>query len=331
VSRVKSEEDIIRLFRGLSCAHPSASCLGIGDDAAVIRGSDTHAQLVTTDLLVSGVHFLLDRAAPYDLGYKSLAVNVSDIAAMGGVPTYAFLSIALTSDLAQSEWIDLFSQGFAGAAERYGVELLGGDTTRALSDVFINVTLMGSVNLASLKLRSTGKVGDLLCVTGSLGDSRAGLSVVTEDLGLDQLSALLSQRHYRPTAHLQQGIVLGAAPFVHCMMDLSDGLVTDVKRLAEASGCGVRIDLKALPCSKELRDWCARHERLDYEYAAIGGEDYVLMFSLSPDKEAELRALFSEHALEQFSVIGELTTGSETLFALNDQRVVLDAGVFKHF
>jgi thiamine-monophosphate kinase len=115
------------------------------------------------------------------------------------------------------------------------------------------------------------------------------------------------------------------------MMDLSDGLVTDVKRLAKASGCGAAIDLKALPCSKELKDWCARHNRSDYEYAAIGGEDYVLLFSVSPSKVEELRALFSEQSLEQFSIIGELTAASETVFTLNDQHVVFDAGIFKHF
>jgi thiamine-monophosphate kinase len=339
MSKINTEDDIIKVFQSLSSSKPPRNCLGIGDDAAVIRDSDTHAQLVTTDLLVSGVHFLLDRAAPYDLGYKALAVNVSDIAAMGGSPTYAFLSIALRSDLAHSDWVDRFSQGFADAAKRYGVVLLGGDTTRALSDVFINLTLMGVVNLSALKLRSTGRVGDLLCVTGPLGDSRAGLSVVlgelngdiTEDQDLAQLNSLLLQRHYRPTPHLQQGLVLGAAPFVHSMMDLSDGLVTDVKRLAKASGCGARIDLKAIPTSNELKDWCHRLDRLDYEYAAIGGEDYVLLFSLSPDRVADLRALFSEHAFEQFSIIGELTADSETIFSLNDQRVELDAGVFKHF
>lgn len=331
MSNGKSEEDIITLFKSLCSAQPPASCVGIGDDAAVILGSDTHAQLVTTDLLINGVHFLLDRAAPYDLGFKSLSVNVSDIAAMGGVPTYAFLSIALTAEIARGSWIELFSQGFADAADRYRVALLGGDTTRSISDVFINVTVMGSVNRTSLKLRSTGMIGDLLCVTGPLGDSRAGLSVVTEDLALDPISSILLQRHYRPMAHVQQGSVLGSAPFVHCMMDLSDGLVTDVARLAKASGCGATIDLKALPVSNELQDWCARHNRSDYEYAAIGGEDYVLLFSVVPNKVEELRALFSEHSLEQFSIIGELTAGSETIFTLNDHRVAFDAGVFKHF
>lgn len=331
MSTGKSEDEIVELFRNLSCARPTTSCVGIGDDAAVIQISDTHAQLVTADLLTSGVHFLLDKAPPYDLGYKSLSVNVSDIAAMGGVATYAFLSVALTSNIAHGEWITLFSQGFADAAKRYQVTLLGGDTTKAISDVFINVTVLGSVNLASLKLRSTGVAGDLLCVTGSLGDSRAGLAIITEDLVLDSSSSILVQRHHRPTAHLQQGAVLGSAPFVHCMMDLSDGLVTDVKRLAMASGCGAAIDLKALPCSKELTDWCATHDRSDWEYAAIGGEDYVLLFSVSPNRIKELRSLFSEQSLAQFSIIGELTAARETVFALNDQPVVFDAGIFKHF
>ena len=186
------------LIRTLSSRFPATDgIVGIGDDCAVIPG-DEEDLLVTTDLLAEGVHFLFDRISPYDLGWKSAAVNISDIAAMGGTPRHAFLSIALPPSVipgsdreSPSSWLDSFSDGFADSCHRFGVTLLGGDTSASKGGIFINVTLIGSCPRGTALLRSGARPGDLICVTGTLGDSAAGLRLLQECDGPGDSSAPL--------------------------------------------------------------------------------------------------------------------------------------------
>ena len=288
---------------------------GIGDDCAVIPdssvmpGSTGHPTgssvmpdlighptdlLVTTDLLAEGVHFLLDRISPEDLGWKSAAVNISDIAAMGGLPKYAFLSLALPKDLtAESPWLDAFFDGFAAACRQFGVALLGGDTSASASGVFINVTLIGNCPHGTALLRSAAKPGDLICVTGTLGDSAAGLKVMKEGDSSTPLrfgrndseiadEEYVLRKHCRPEPRVAEGLALRDCPGVHAMMDISDGVAADLPHILEASGVGATVDVASLPLSPELRRLCASRGWDAADLALCGGEDYELLFTMAP-------------------------------------------------
>jgi len=253
---------------------------GIGDDCAVIPQKDGLDTLVTTDLLVEDRHFLLDDIGPFDLGWKSAAVNISDIAAMGGRPESAFLSIALPGRIG-SEWVERFIAGFMDLAGRYGVALLGGDTSASPDKLFINITVLGSCRHGAALKRSGARPGDLVCVTGTLGDSAAGLKLILEHS--PDAVAYLRERHYRPEPRLREGIALAATAGVHSMMDISDGIASDLPHILEASGVGAEIDLRRLPLSQELMDICAVRGWDAAELAVGGGEDYELLLTVAPE------------------------------------------------
>lgn len=321
------EEEIINLFSSVGMRPKDMPVTGIGDDAAVIPVPGQDSQLITTDLLVSGVHFLLERSDPRDIGYKALAVNVSDIAAMGGEPRQAFLSISIPKKI-DPKWISDFVSGFSEAAQEFGISLLGGDTTSSVNELFINVTLLGYVAPEEIKLRSGGKPGDLIAVSGYLGDSYAGLSLVLQDSKnsvSDQDSRYLLTEHYRPRPHVQEGRLLAKNPSVTAMMDLSDGLITDFPKLARASGCGAKIDVTRLPVSEPLRRWCAANNQSEIEWAGIGGEDYKLLFTFEPGAWNELEKHLS------FFVIGELVAGSDIHYELKGSAYFFTKKAFTHF
>ena len=249
---------------------------GIGDDCAIIPQQEGLDTLVTTDLLIEGRHFLLKDVSPYELGWKSAAVNISDIAAMGGRPVGAFLSIALPPSLASvpdepeadatakphpadaanpgnagvtepgadasdasrpdTPWIDRFISGFLDACGRFGVALLGGDTSASDGKLFINVTLTGECTHSRALTRSGARTGDIIYVTGPLGDSGAGLKLVLEraagrlsDLIPDE--QMLVRRHYMPLPRVEEGLKLSQAQGVHSMMDISDGIASDLRHI----------------------------------------------------------------------------------------------------
>lgn len=260
---------------------------GIGDDCAVIPQRSGQDTLVSTDMLVEGTHFLRDRVFPYQLGWKSAAVNLSDIAAMGGQPTATFLSVALPPDL-EADWMGEFLRGYAEISARFGAALLGGDTTASPDRICINVAVLGECPAGAARLRSAAQAGDLVCVTGTLGDSAAGLKAILE--GVDQNADIqtLIERHYLPLPRVAEGLRLAATPGVHAMMDISDGIGSDLYHILEASGMGAVIDVPALPLSPALQRVCAR---LGWDAAALatgGGEDYELLFTCTPEAEKTL-------------------------------------------
>src|SRR3990167_1821105 len=181
--------------------------VGIGDDCAVIPGNNGISLLVTTDALVEGIHFIRDRISPEDLGYKTIAVNVSDIAAMGGTPEYAFLSIALPPSV-ECAWLKGIVQGIKEACMKWNLQLLGGDTVGSKRDIFLNLTLTGSISHDRIKYRHHAKAGDFLCVNGYLGDSGGGLKALQEGLFKTEDIQYLIQSHFRPKPNPQEGIWL---------------------------------------------------------------------------------------------------------------------------
>jgi len=260
---------------------------GIGDDCAVIPQRSGRDTLVSTDMLIEGTHFLRRDIPPYRLGWKSAAVNISDVAAMGGQPTATFLSVALPADL-ETGWMEEFLRGYADISRRFGVALLGGDTTASPDRICLNVAVLGECPSGAARLRSAARDGDLVCVTGSLGDSAGGLKAILEGVARDADVQALIDRHYLPLPRVAEGLRLAATPGVHAMMDISDGIGSDLEHILEASGVGAVIDVPALPLSPALRRVCAR---LGWDAAALatgGGEDYELLFTCTPEAERSL-------------------------------------------
>lgn len=273
--------------------------LGIGDDAAVISlpGAGDEALLVTTDMLVERIHF--DRAftSPADLGFKSLAVNVSDIAAMGGVPTFFFLDLGLPPSLPLS-WFSTFIAGMADTARHFGVQLLGGDTV-ASDRITIAITMHGRAAGAEIIRRKGAKPGDRLYVSGTLGDSALGLSLLRQGKMPDgekkPAERFLVKRHRQPQPRLQLARLLASAHLASSMLDISDGLLGDAAHLLAAGGrLGAVIILDQLPLSPAYRELQSLESLDGYLPALTGGEDYELLFTVSPGREKELAEILRD-------------------------------------
>lgn len=329
-----SEEEIIRLFSGSSIPR---GALGIGDDCAAIQGSDGLERLISTDLLVENVHFRVDSIDPEDLGHKALAVNISDIAAMGGTSDGYFLSLALPG-MVSVHWLQRFRNGLTSLAQKYDVPLLGGDTTRSESHIMISVTIMGIIDPDSLKLRSTAEPGDRICVTGPLGDSVAGLKILSHPQKYQFLSDIhsnkLIQSHCKPEPAVYEGKWLGQQDEVHAMIDLSDGLLNDVRHIAEQSNCKIEIALDRLPLSSAFQAFCSEEgtNNQHRELAAVGGEDYQLLFSVAENGFPDLKNQFREKFGKPLYDIGRVTKGEPSIVTLQDDSPVeVNNKEFKHF
>jgi thiamine-monophosphate kinase len=266
--------------------------LGIGDDAALIAPG-RRGWLLTTDLLIEDVHFTLAIHPAHLLGRKSLNVNVSDIAAMGGRPRFALLGLGLKPGLTP-EWADAFFSGFKSAAVETGVALVGGDIS-ASNTICISVTLAGDAE-RSVR-RSGARPGDLLFVSGALGQAAAGLRLLKKGfrLGRDPKADLLIRAFLDPVPRVRLGRELARKRLASAMIDTSDGLSVDLMHLCEESRCGADIDLQALPLSSELRSFGRRPEDL----ALHGGEDYQLLFAVRPGRLPEVLRLKKRYGLCQ--------------------------------
>lgn len=255
-----------------------AGVTGIGDDCAIMPQRDGQVTLVSTDMLVEGTHFLMSDVEPHNLGWKSAAVNISDIAAMGGRPTGTFLAVALPKEM-EADWMKEFIAGFTICCEQYGAPLLGGDTTSTPDRISICVTVTGICPAGAEKRRDTARPGDLVCVTGTLGDSAAGLKAILEGWK----EPVLRERHYLPRPRVTEGLELAALDGVHAMMDVSDGIASDLRHILEASGVGAEVDVRALPASPEFGKFCSARGLDPVGLAVSGGEDYELLFTAAPD------------------------------------------------
>ena len=260
-----NEFDVIRRLSGLLPPAPDEVLVPIGDDCAVVRiGGKTWA--AASDMLVEGRHFK-GWATPEDVGYKAVAVNASDVAAMGGTPRFVLVSGAA----ADAETALGVFAGVAEACREFGLYPLGGDTTGA-DAITVDVAILGELEAAPV-LRSGARPGDLLAVTGELGASAAGLLALEE--GIDGFRRL-KERHLRPRPRVEAGLA-AARLGVGAMIDLSDGLASDVRRVCERSGVGCRVDLDLLPVAADTRELAASLGREPGVLAATGGEDYELL------------------------------------------------------
>jgi len=244
---------------------------GIGDDAAVLRIPSGHDVLVTTDFTIENVHFRREWQRPRVVGWRCLARGLSDIAAMGGEPQAAFLSLALASDVSQ-RWVDEFLKGLLELAKKHKVPLAGGDTAQSASGIQADIVVVGSVPTGKAVLRSGAKPGESIYVTGELGGSAMGLARLREGL---PLGAELS-RHFRPEPRLEVGRWLRQRGIPSGMIDLSDGLSTDLEHICEESHVGAELEMDAIPRARAGR---GKGRYVGMDYALHGGDDYELLFT----------------------------------------------------
>ena len=295
--------------------------LGVGDDAAVLAIDGLMA--VTVDTLVEGVHFP-HGMAPHLLGHRLMAVNLSDLAAMGAEPRWA--TLALTAPSADELWLEGFSRGLFALAERFNVALVGGDLTRG--PLTVTLQLMGRVERASMLTRSGGNLGDDVYVTGTLGDSAAGIALIMEreQAAAGSAAAALEERFYRPMPRVAEGRALGR--LASAAIDVSDGLLADLGHICESSGCGAVIDAERVPLSAELLSLFPPQVALGH--ALGGGDDYELCFTAAPSRAQEIEA-----ALEGLGTsaqrIGQLVAGKEVVVRRDGMPYAPPARGYRHF
>ncbi len=288
--------------------------LGIGDDAALFKGTAGFEQILTCDWFLEGSHFLRDKHPPDSVGWKCLARAISDVAAMGGVPRCFLLSMALPTTHT-GIWLEQFLGGLHRAAKRFGCVLAGGDTTRR-PDILINITVIGEVRTGRAILRCGAQPGDLLFTSGRLGEAELGLRLIRKSKGIAIGRELLLKKHLYPEPQLALGRWLAEKRLASAMMDLSDGLSTDLPRLCAASGVGARIESEMIPTVRVPRRWRSA-ELAPLELALHGGDDYELLFTVPRRK---LKHLPSSQNGTRLTAIGEITKERALLLIDKDDR-----------
>jgi len=274
--------DITGKFKNTKQSSWQQLLIGIGDDAAVWQG-DSHIQLATTDSMVQGTHFDLKNITWEELGWKALAVNLSDIAAMGGTPKYALLSVALPGEL-EVENVAQFCHSAASLAAKFGVAIVGGNISTA-PNIVINITVFGSAKTRSILKRSTATPGEQIAVTGNLGLSAAGLKMFKEKINLDaQVAGILRKAHLQPVPKIKEGQIL-AQHGVKTAIDISDGLIADLEHICEASKVGAKIKVVQLPVHPMVKVNFPDY----HELALYGGEDYELLFTADKNIIVQVR------------------------------------------
>ncbi|MDF2500460.1 MAG: thiamine-monophosphate kinase [Anaerosporomusa subterranea] len=320
------EFGLIDLIKQGTIVEPNGLELGIGDDAAAFWPAPGRLQLLTADMLVETVHFDLKWISPWQLGYKSLAVNISDIAAMGGRPRQAAVSLSLPQTSSVEFVVELY-EGMKSIGREYGVNIIGGDTVSSPGPIVINVTLSGDVVPERMIRRSGACPGDLVLVTGCLGDSAAGLAWLLAENPVEQTPHLISA-HLTPKPQVSLGQAAAAAGAT-AMDDVSDGLASEANEIANASQVGIIIYADKIPLSSELQCFASRNGQDCLDYALYGGEDYQLLFTMPP--QAAQRFLQLEIA-GSCRVIGEVCSERQvTLIANDGSKVAIKPKGYNHF
>ena len=292
------EFELIRAIHRRHGRHTPSVIQGIGDDAAIITSRAGQWTVLTTDLLTEGVHFDLRTATMADIGFRAVASNLSDIAAMGGTPQYLLVTLAIPRT-GTSHHVHQLYRGMMAACRPHHVGLIGGDTSASNGGWFLSVALIGVVPSRQALFRSGARIGDLLYVTGTIGDSLAGLRLLNEvppGTKPYQWTAALSTRHrqfligrhLRPTARVAEGQWLNTHRFATSAIDISDGLSGDLRHICRESHVGADLDLAALPLSPACHAFAASRELDPVDLALTGGEDYELLFTVSPRQRLRL-------------------------------------------
>lgn len=313
---------------------------GVGDDAAVFRPTPGKVQLLTTDAMVEGVHFDLTFTSFKHLGWKAIVSNISDIAAMGGVPRYATIVLSLPNKISL-EMVEEFYQGTAFACKKYSCLIVGGDTTTSFANMDVTVALTGEADEGKVIYRSGARVGDLLCVSGHLGSSHAGLKILQREkqrfLNDDQPEKFTPElepykealeRYLMPSPRLDLAKLLVHNADVHAMIDVSDGLASEVHHICESSGVGAEVWEHNLPVVRTTRRVAEEFGENAAQYALYGGEEYELLFTLT---DGEFKNL--DRLTDDVSIVGRIVEKGRgvELIRENGEREMLQRGGWDHF
>jgi thiamine-monophosphate kinase len=322
----------------LSTQH-SSLIQGIGDDAAVIRSAKGKDTVVTTDLLIEEVDFKRDTTTPELLGHKALAVSLSDIAAMGGRARLGFVSIGLPADVWESGFAERLYDGYLELADRYGVELAGGDISRTPGKIVIDSILIGECDPGRAVLRRGAAPGDQIFVTGFLGDAAAGLRLIERGARVHTASGpkrleehsvdRLLLRQLRPDPRVGWGLFLGEQQLASAMIDISDGLSSDLNHLCKESGVGAVIDAARIPIDQVVTEICGRRALDPLLLALHGGEDFELLFTVKPENVRKLPRRVDGIPVTCIGTIKEQSYGVK--ISEGPRVWNLEAGGWRHF
>ncbi len=313
----------------------------IGDDAAAVRISPDFLVLLTADVLVERVHFDRRIHSMWQIGWRTAVANVSDIAAMGGLPRYALVSICLPEVISVEQVEELYG-GMKAVGDEHHFEIVGGDTVSSPHDLVISFSLFGEVEEDCLVSRGGARVGDLICVTGELGGSQAGLALLQQALSskrgtrkrlLENRWPLVCDRHLRPQPRLAEGRLLAQERVVHAMIDISDGLAADVGHIARESGVGAEIIEDRIPIGSQTR-LAARHLGVSSRDLALhGGEDFELAFTISSEDAPGVVESVRQRTGIAVSIIGKVITAPQglVLISASGKRHPLLAEGYRHF
>lgn len=317
------EFDVISRYFNRQSSSRKDVRLGIGDDCALVIPSQKQYLAISTDTLVSGIHFFPD-IDPADLGYKALAVNLSDLAAMGADP--AWVSLALTLPKVDELWLEAFSQSFYQLLDYYGMQLIGGDTTKG--PLSLTLTINGLVPIDKELTRGGAKTGNWIYVTGWLGDSAAGLAILENNLTVEnqEMRDYLVKRHLRPQPRILMG--QGIRQVATAAIDISDGLISDLGHILKASDCGAKIYLDRLVFSEALSANSSREQAITW--ALTGGEDYELCFTVPEDNRKALDTALSGLGIP-YTCVGQITANGGLQLFDGDKPVTFDKKGFDHF
>ncbi len=328
------ERGLVALIRRRFSSPSALLPVGIGDDAAVAVPERGALEVLTTDGLVEGIHFDLRFSSFHDIGYKALAVNVSDVASMGGTPRLALLSLALPAHTAVAD-VEALLDGFEELAREARVSLAGGNITGSPGPIVIDVSVVGAVRPRKVLTRSGGRAGQPLYVTGVVGAAAAGLGWLrahpsSTHLPEDGAMADGVRRYRRPEPRFRLGAVLGRTRAATACMDLSDGLADAVRQLAEASGTGARIDASILPIPAGVSKWFESNGEEPIRAALAGGDDYELLFTVDPRRRGRFRNALQHARGVPVVQIGELTAKPDLVLIRDGAPEPLPGG-FTHF
>ena len=313
-----NEFDRIKQIRALAekrNGDASGLVRGIGDDAAVIKSFTGTDVVISTDLLVEDIDFRRDTTRPDLLGHKALAVSLSDIAAMGSRPRWALLSIGVPEDIWNSEFLDQFYEGYFKLADRYGVKLIGGDLSRTPEKIVVDSIVLGECPMGRELFRTGARPGDQIYVTGFLGDAAAGLRLIERGVklhgerGSSHTVDNLLARQLQPEPRVGWGLLLGEKRLATAMIDISDGLSSDLHHLCDESGVGAIIEAAQLPIDEVVSELCGRRALDPLMLALHGGEDYELLFTVSPDAVGQLPSRVDGVSITRIGEIRETTQG----------------------